>query len=544
MTASLLLALLAAAADNGGKIEGQVLHAVTGQPVPKAVVTLLAATINRPGASQLTDSNGRFTFTNLPPAFYGLSASKSGFLSGMHGAKNFRRAHSGLSLREDATTSSTPLKTTLWLHPASQLRGQVLDEDGDPLEFARVQAYRGSVRNGELVWSEAASADTNAIGDFYLGGLQPGQYRVSAAANQGRSANVEFAISSSGQDLAYQTTYYPNTTQPNESRVISLRPGQTSEVLQFVLRRVPVFSPRGIFHTASRLPERSYVSVVPHLTTTDDFIRYSSAARSFSIDKQTGAFHLRELPEGTYEVSVIDGLGTQAPVLGHAIIRLPLGASSEFVVPPNTPGQLSGSLVVEDGMPMPNLSIRFRVDASHARPGAFQEASTVNGEFKIANLLPGPYTFEVFGPTNPPVNFYVKSVEWNGQKRDLSRVDVLGGENRMNIVLSPKAASLTAQLETAATLFVLQALAPPPGVRAITIRQSTPTQAMRFPSLAPGTYRLYAFLDDDEQTVTDPDILSQFASQSATITLGESESRTISLKPISSQTVEEALQPR
>lgn len=544
MTAALLLAIFAAAANKEATIEGQVLHALTGAPVAKAVVTLRPQNINRPGSSQLTDSNGHFTFTNLPPAAYALSASKSGYLSGMQGAKGLGREHPGITIREDAPTAGTTLKTTLWLHPASQLRGQVLDEDGDPLEFARVQAYRGSVRNGQLVWSEAASADTNAIGDFYLGGLQPGQYRVSAAANQGRSANVEFAISSSGQDLAYQRTYYPNTLQPSESRVISLRPGQSSESLQFVLRRVPVFSARGIFQTASRLAERTYVSVVPYLSEADSLMGFSNPARSFSIDKQTGSFQLREFPEGTYEVSVISGLGTQAPVLGHAIIRLPLGASSEFVVPPNTPGELSGNLVVEEAMPMPNLAIRFRVAASHARPGAFQEASTVNGQFKIANFLPGSYTFEISGPNNPPANFYVKSVAWNGQKRDLSRVEVLGGENRMNIVLSPKAASLTAQLETAATLFVLQALAPPPGVRAITIRQSTHTQAIRFPSLAPGIYRLYAFLDTDEHTVTDPDILTQLASQSATITLAESESRNISLKPIPAETVEEALQPR
>jgi protocatechuate 3,4-dioxygenase beta subunit len=172
-------------------IVGQVVDAATGDPVGEAIVRLTMPKYvenpTTPNGHVMTDGEGRFFFTDLPPGEYFLQATKDGYAPGMYGQRRAWGQNVLLSLADGERLTDVALK--VWKHGV--IAGTVVDEAGEPVIGVAVRAaikdvFAGRPRYGNMqVASElVATATTDDRGMFRLSQLMPGTYVVLVPSTQ------------------------------------------------------------------------------------------------------------------------------------------------------------------------------------------------------------------------------------------------------------------------------------------------------------------------------------------------------------------------
>jgi hypothetical protein len=123
-----------------GLVVGEVVDAVSGNPIPEAVVQIsMPGYFNNPTAPSMrviTDDDGRYFFADLPPGKYYLSATKAGFIVGAFGQRRPFGETQNLALAEGERR--TDVKLQIWKYGA--IAGTVVDEAGEPVVGVTVQA--------------------------------------------------------------------------------------------------------------------------------------------------------------------------------------------------------------------------------------------------------------------------------------------------------------------------------------------------------------------------------------------------------------------
>ena len=192
-------------------IRGRVLTADTGTPVRRAQVRAVAAG-RRGNRLVTTDEQGRFELRDLPAGRWNITASKAGFVTMSFGQRRPFEAGRPIEITDDQTME----RADLVLPRGAAITGRLLDEFGDPVARARVQAQRyqlvQGVRRLTPVGRRAESDDTGA---FRLYGLMPGEYYVSAVLRALRVDDPDDAMS-------YAPTYYPGTGSVTEAQPVTL----------------------------------------------------------------------------------------------------------------------------------------------------------------------------------------------------------------------------------------------------------------------------------------------------------------------------------
>ncbi len=194
------------------RITGDVLSAVTGEPIPRASLILRPAdggsSPGQPPATRGTsaDQNGHFEMKGLEPGKYRLFASHTGFVSAEFAARDVRKTGKFLLLEP-----GKPLEgQVLHLMPQSVITGRVTDEHGDPVAFAQVQAVGYRYSRGRRQMTSFGSASTNDLGEYRIFGLSPGRYYLRATYQQ----NNIFGTSADHTD---EQDYVPTTIRREQT---------------------------------------------------------------------------------------------------------------------------------------------------------------------------------------------------------------------------------------------------------------------------------------------------------------------------------------
>jgi len=226
-------------------VSGTVINSLTGEPVLRAHVVLHSSAPGPDGLPQtygaLTNQEGKFTITQLPPGRYVASADRIGFvmLPKTVSALNFNFPLAPGDKREDLN---------LTLTPAGAIIGRVLDAAGEPVPNALVRA-EGS-EGGE-------NAATDEQGRYRIGGLRPGKYRIHASPRPSSfSYSSEVRTDGTG-DIHYSTTYYPDSLTRASARRLDVGPAAELSGIDIRLVRTGILSvsgkvsgmPGGITHT-------------------------------------------------------------------------------------------------------------------------------------------------------------------------------------------------------------------------------------------------------------------------------------------------------
>ena len=182
-------------ATGSGAISGVVTDGSTGAPIEGALVALNGSStvVGQLSASwpiQLTDSKGRFVFTDLPASGYSLGASRPGYLNGGYRRVPGFTSSTTLTLTEGQWFAEGHIK--LWKPGA--ISGTLRDERGEALVGVRVRMLVGAVVAGRERWASGPVTETDDLGMYRFAGLSKGRYLIHVPSIQINLPSGEVAL--------------------------------------------------------------------------------------------------------------------------------------------------------------------------------------------------------------------------------------------------------------------------------------------------------------------------------------------------------------
>src|ERR1051326_5557122 len=163
-------------------IQGQVFNAFTGEPLKKAHL-LLQRTDTTPDMMSMpatyttsSDPSGNFAMKDIEPGKYRLSVTRNGFVNSSYGARGPNRPGTTFSLSRGQNLKEIVFRLT----PPGVVTGRIIDEDGEPVPFVRVQLMTYHYMQGRKQLSMAGGASTDDLGEFRVFNVAPGKYFLSA----------------------------------------------------------------------------------------------------------------------------------------------------------------------------------------------------------------------------------------------------------------------------------------------------------------------------------------------------------------------------
>ncbi len=256
---SLLLAMLlailslaccaAAAGPQGYPIAGTVVDSITSQPLPDISVSL---TSDKPGSSSLTavsSANGRFSFASIAAGKYILGGSGPGYRA--QGLNQHGNYFTGIAVGPELDATNIVFRLR---HDAS-IRGQVVDDQNEPVRNATAQLFRVDDSTGLRRTVSETNAGTNDQGVYHFPHLAPGTYYVAVSGrpwyaqyvprSQSRSRdNLDPGAAALAQqeaselDVAYPLTFYPDADDSAQASAITLHAGDRVSA-DITMRAVP-----------------------------------------------------------------------------------------------------------------------------------------------------------------------------------------------------------------------------------------------------------------------------------------------------------------
>lgn len=546
-------------------LEGRVVHAQTGAPVPRATVTLSGGGAGGRGAGggpsgvriARTDSDGRFVLERVPPGTYRLVAERVGFLRQPYGAQSPGGAGAPINLSPGQTVKNLDIRMT----PQGVILGLVLDEDGDPVPRATVTAFRAGQRmalgsgRGGAAGESAASATTNDIGEFRLAGLPPGEYLVVASAQFARGGRGGFdpALGGPGRGMASALameedilpTYYPSTTDANSAVPVAAIPGQETRGITIMLRSGNLFRVQG--RVAGVAPDQAAMVRVM-LTPRGDTGRYLlGAARSGQV-RADGTFELPRVAPGSYYLiaqTVGRGgggrggaLGAEGGAVGRTTVDVSTGDVRDVVVTLTDPLTVTGTVRVEGQQTAASQTLTLTLVPVERIPGlpvGTAVARVAQGAFKMTGVTPDVYYVNASGL---PDGAYLKSVRLNQQETLEKGIDLTAarGAVTLDVTVALKGAAIegtvTSGGDPAPGSWILLLADPLRPAQPYLNRSATSDQDGKFAirGLAPGSYKLYAFVEAQPDIMADLDRVKAFDRHAVSVRLSEGETETVGLR--------------
>ena len=436
------------------RIRGRVISSDNGAPVRRAQVRISGPDIASKTA--LTDAEGRYEFRDLPGGRFNLSATKSGYVSVQYGQTRPNESGKAIELVDAQVLERADIS----MPRGSVISGRVLDEFGDPVADAVVNAMRSAWAGGRRrLQPSGRTATTNDLGQFRIYGLAPGDYFVSATLRGGDFGMLEIAMaassgvagaagpSASSPTSGYAPTYFPGTANAAEAQRIQLAVGQEAQNTEFTLLPVRLVKIAGtVVGSDGRPVEGSMVSAVPRGGDSGLF-SMGSTARS---DKN-GSFTLTNVTPGEYTLQTravqIMTSGGGDTMMFSARVGGPDGAGGDAesgslpvtvggedlanVVILTSKGATASGHVIFEGAAKPNSLTGIRISASPAESegpmlvmGGGSASVKADGTFELRGLSGA----RIIRPAGLPPGWMLKGVRVNGAEVTDTGVDFKTGE--------------------------------------------------------------------------------------------------------------------
>ena len=395
-----------------GSLSGTVLDSATGAPIKKAQVR-----INYAGSQSVavTDAAGSFTFQQLPPGTYFVSANHPEYPTD----PTLRQPPEPVTVSPGEQKSGVIAKLT----PGISVTGKITDDDGDPLANCSVNLFSRTV--GQNLQTTHA-ANTNAAGDYTIPNLPAGKYYLQARCNapylQPRAFAPPTAIPA-GPQLGYAARFYPGTTSFTGAQKVKLTAGQPARGLDFrmSLQTVTTVSVR-VTGLDEERRNRLFASLVPNDNA--GWTNFNSMAGM--VEPRTGVAQIHHVPPGMYTL-LLTSSGPERMVVGRETVQvaeeprevtlqimpaLPLSGVIHKEIPPSTlkpgadpikpagnGGMISLSQVDEQGM---------LVSAPVAEDGSFTLKVISPGRYRVSAMGGFIQSISIGGETTDGPEFVLK----------------------------------------------------------------------------------------------------------------------------------------
>ncbi|MGC1461431.1 MAG: carboxypeptidase-like regulatory domain-containing protein [Terracidiphilus sp.] len=359
------------------RVSGTVVNAVTGAPVPRATVAVLAEEDSHRIAAAQSDNDGRFAIGGLAAAKYQLTASKRGYSTAVydeHGDYS-----SAVVTGPDLDTANLIFKLT----PSAVLRGVVTGDGGDPVEAAQVMLFQKPREHepaAKIVQVDAAITDDT--GAYEFDNLGNGEYLLAVKAEPWyamHGAGTRQGAANPALDVAYPITFYDSTTEEASASPIVLAGGNRVEA-DMSLHAVPAL------HLVVEAPRKQDGSAaVPDLKQAIFGTRLSSRNADFMDTITNGRAEFTGLAPGQYELTQGDP---------PHVLELDAGTSQQVEPGAGIPAfAVSGTLQTAAGAPFTgdaDVTLEPAENAQGLKPvesefnrGAFSFAAVPAGTWKL-----------------------------------------------------------------------------------------------------------------------------------------------------------------
>ena len=382
--------------EKPASVEGEVRNSVTGIPIERVHVSV--GRYNNGGFDRygaLTNAEGKFRITGIPADnSYNVSLDRVGYVRSLQLAQN------AFGLKPDEKKENFKLT----LVPVGTISGRVLDAEGQPAESLFVQAEQGghAVRTGM----------TDDRGQYRIGGLSPGKYRV-------RAVTQKFPIppelrTDGTTEAIYGDTYHPGALDEKGATRVSVGPADDVTGIDIRLVRTPIVRVGG---KVSGLPDGAknvYLEV-----TRGNGGQGSTGAQV----KPDGSFEIWRLDPGKYTLrATYNGSGE---MIWSSAVDVEVGDSDveNIGLTLMAPEEIRGQLVFEDEgarqatqgpgtgaggstqAPPPRPQRRIFLHEDSGMLGQPMGDVAEDGAFTIPKVTPGKYKVSVMG-----YGAFVKSV--------------------------------------------------------------------------------------------------------------------------------------
>ncbi len=511
------------------RLEGQVINAVSSEPLRKTRLTLrmnaAAPSAQRqqqpavtPTYTVTTDAAGKFEFSNVDPGDYQLSIRRDGFANLVLGAKNTARKTEPVLLNAGDRKADFLVK----LVPLGVISGTVSDEDGDPIRGMTVLAmtYRYTTLGRDL--QEARSASTNDLGEYRIFDVPPGKYFLKA----GRRNN-NLRLNNSSEDAeAYAAAFYPGTPQPSGSIPQEVAAGAQLRNLNFNLRKTRNPTVRG-----KVIAPPNATSVNAGMMIVDD---NGSSSTSGDVKGKDNSFEFFGVNPGSMFL-----IGSYLLNGQRYTSSLPVEVGGSDIdgieLRPMAPMEVTGQIRIEGESTESVAKLGLSLDGRGR--GGGNAAIKEDGAILFREVAPAPYRVTV---NRLPNSLYIKSIHWGTVEITDTQLDLTNGvppRTDLSIVLGADAGHLEGIVtndKSEPCDNVRIALIPTSGHRSRPFYKFPNTDATgkyTINGVAPGTYKLLAFDDlDPNAVVYDPDFLRPYEANAKVVEVAPGDKKSADLK--------------
>jgi hypothetical protein len=481
--------------------DGTVVNAITGEPVPRARVSVGGVVVS-------ADAGGRFHAQGVRCGPMVPLATKPGFVQNVPRPGLTAGVRSATAMLEAGTTVHD---IRVPLTPQAVIVGVVTDGQGDPVMGAQVSVLSSRVLQGKRMFQQTQVANTNDLGEFRIHGLAAGRYVVCA-----RAIADAMVLATSGDPrggFGAGEKCYPGPPDGSVSSTFDLPAGR--EV------RLPLTLPESrslhVRGTIAGLQNARNLS----LTLVRRGTALQGANRSGPVTAE-GRFDIGGVTPGSYMLSA-DAWEDNTRYTARVPVDVGSSDVEGLTVRLVQGFSVAGVVRVEGGeasMP-PRQQFALSLRSSEPMAGGGRVNWDPDGSrFTLADMTPGSYRLESFGSGN----YYIKRAMFNG--RDISREDVAitqpGGG--IELVLGMEGGSIDGQVfdnegkPVAAWIMLVEEGRAP--------RSSTSNESgmFRMPSVAPGAYTVYAWDDLARVEYANPDWMRRNGSgEKITVESGQTE---------------------
>ncbi len=326
-------------------IRGRVVDGATGKLIRQARVVLSVAnpTPTTPRADRITrtDDDGRFEVKDVPQGQYTLSVSKSRYVTAIHGQTRPDTPGKPIDVGLDGPTIVVTLRR------AAVITGRVLDDLGEPVANAPVQAMKAGYRKGfRTLVPVGRLALTNDLGDYRLTGLASGEYFVAAW------ERLESFGSSAEADIGLARMLSPGTRDTRQARVVATVGGEDVAGVDITLAVAQTSALSGIVTGASGAPAGGARLVLQAID--EEFGGVGSEATSLP----EGSYVFSKVLPGRYELHARWSSGPGQ--FQGAVIPITI-AGADMVVPVALieAGNLRGRIVLPENAALEPADVRL-----------------------------------------------------------------------------------------------------------------------------------------------------------------------------------------
>jgi protocatechuate 3,4-dioxygenase beta subunit len=557
-----------------GAVEGVVRQAGSGDPIPKAQVTLTRVVVVPPppagGAAvppapvaqippTMSDNAGKFSFTDLEPGTYRLVAGRNGFVRMNYG----ERFPGGPGTTVNVLAGQTLKDVSFRLVQTATVSGRVRDTNGDPAAGLQVQLLKPSYSTIGRTFQTLGSARTDDRGEYRMFWLSPGRYYLAVASNRNALTllSIEGLLIGGGASpneiptAGLPTVFYPGVVDPARASAIEVGAGREMANVDVLLPQQPVYRIRGrVVDANGQTPRTAGISLIPR----DTSFSTINAITSPNYNPASGTFELRDVVPGAYwlRAQATESTATatiQANLVGRTVsealssitgvrmaaqVSLDVSGDMEGVVLAMSAGLSIPGILRVEGAPLPaNTSPRMGL-RSTAPNGLSSPTQLVNadGTFTMANVFAGEYRIAVLAV---PPDYYVKEARIE-QNDVLNQPWVIGNSIRgtLEVVLSSAAGQIEGTVVDARSQPVssLQTVLIPDQDRSRTELLKTATTdhegRFTFRGITPGNYKIFAWEAIESNSFFDPDVLSQYEQQARAVRIVEGDKQKLEVKMI------------